>query len=243
LPNDATPSATEPVGDAPSQLRLRLVVDRVVAASTRPLDRAVRRVFEQRVEVRSVAEAERLLTEAYARDATSTRLGTWVALATSLRPLIRQIMKRASTATKVAKLSGSGRMAAWGITGTLAAGRVVEATRLGISELQVMAAFLHTRLQDRGQRASPRSVELAVLSLYTKPSRRLDLDQTRRAGLSTAARRWVLEAFHSESDKARQRRMRSRLQAIAELPDEELRRLVDVIPATIRPEAPKPLTR
>ena len=229
--------------DELSHLRLRAVVDRVVVASTRPLDRAIRRVFEQRMEVRSVAQAERLLAEAYARDATSTRLGTWVALATSLRPLIRQIAKRTRQAGTIAKFSGTGRMAAWGVTGTLAAGRVVDATRLGVSELQIMAAYLHTRVQDRGQTASPRAIELAVLSLYTKPSTSLDLDQTRRAGLSAASRRWVLEAFRAESDKTRQRRMRIRLQAVADLPDEQLRRLADVIPATVRSEELKPLGR
>jgi len=231
------------VPDEFSRVRLRAVVDRVVSASTRPLDRAIRRVFEQRVEVRSVAQAERLLAEMYTRDTTSTRVGTWVALATSLRPLIRQVAKRASSAGKVAKLSGTGRMAAWGVTGTLAAGRVVDATRLGIGELQIMAAYLHTRVQDRGQSASPRAIELAVLSLYTRPASTLDLDQTRRSGLSAAARRWVLEAFRSESEKSRQRRMRSRLQAVADLPDAELRRLVDVIPATVRSEERKPIGR
>jgi hypothetical protein len=53
----------------------------------------------------------------------------------------------------------------------------------------------------------------------------------------------VLEAFRSESEKSRQRRMRSRLQAVADLPDAELRRLVDVIPATVRSEERKPIGR
>jgi hypothetical protein len=37
--------------------------------------------------------------------------------------------------------------------------------------------------------------------------------------------------------------MRIRLQAVADLPDEQLRRLADVIPATVRSEELKPLGR
>ncbi len=215
------------------RLRLRPIVDRVASFSARPLDRAFRRVFERDVAVRSVDQAERLLAEVSARDAPSSRVGAWVALAASLRPLLMRLATRAQRAERVARFSSAGRLAAWSVTGSIAVGRVVEATRAGVDELQVMAAYLTSRVRDRGQVPAPHAVELATLSLYTRPGGPLDLTWTRRAAVSAAARRWVLLALRPESEDGRRRRMRIRLQAIADLPDHELRRLVDVIPATI----------
>ena len=73
------------------------------------------------------------------------------------------------------------------------------------------------------------AVELTVLSLYTKPGRRVDLRQPRRALLSAAARRWVLDAFRPDAEDSRRRRTRARLRAVEELSDAELLQLVEVI--------------
>ena len=72
-------------------------------------------------------------------------------------------------------------------------------------------------------------MELTVLSLYTKPGRRVDLRQPRRALLSAAARRWVLDAFRPDAEDSRRRRTRARLRAVEELSDAELLQLVEVI--------------
>jgi len=213
--------------------RLRPVVDSVARFSSRQLDRAFELVFERDLEVRSVREAEKLLADVSAREAMS-RVGTWVALAASLRPVILRMAKRAQKANRVARLSGAGRMAAWSVTGTIAAGRVVDATRTGINELQVMAAYLASRLRDAGRTPSPQAVELAALSLYLRPDRPIDVSHGRRPALAAAARRWVLDAMRPVNDSTRRKRMRVRLEAIASLPESELRRLVDVIPATVR---------
>jgi hypothetical protein len=226
------PDARSPGGVGP-RVRLRPLVDQVVRLSIRPLDRGLRWVFERDVHVRSVEHAEALLAEVSAREAASSRIGTWVALAASLRPIVLRVARRAQTAGRVARFSGVGRVAAWSVTGTIAVGRVVDATRAGVSELQVMAAYLASRVRAVGRVPYPRAVELAALSLYAKPCRPIDLTQSRRAAVGAAARRWVLDAVRPENDDARRRRMRVRLEAIARLPDDELRRLVDVIPATL----------
>jgi hypothetical protein len=53
----------------------------------------------------------------------------------------------------------------------------------------------------------------------------------------------VLDALRPDADGARRRRTRARLKAVARLSEEELLRLVDVIPATIRDEARSALER
>src|SRR5262249_23722334 len=76
-----------------------------------------------------------------------------------------------------------------------------------------------------GRRPSQDAVEQAALALYTKPGRRIDLDQPRRRLLSAAARRWVLDAFRPDAEDSRRRRTRGRLRAVAELPADGLRML------------------
>ena len=211
------------------KISLRPVVDRVAAAVTSPLDRAFDQVFERQVEVRSVDQGEQMLDALGARDTARANVGTWVALAASLRPIIVRVARSAQRTSKVTRFSGAGRLAVWGVTGTMAAARVVETSKLGVSELQVMAAFLATRVRERGYRPSSDAVAVAALSLYTKPGRRLSASQVRKGLVSAAARRWVLDAFRPDADEARRRRTRARLTAIASLPDDELLQLVDAI--------------
>ena len=49
-----------------------------------------------------------------------------------------------------------------------------------------MAAYLASHVRDQGQRPAQDAVEQATLAIYTKPGRRLDLDQPRRKLLSPA---------------------------------------------------------
>ena len=44
-------------------------------------------------------------------------------------------------------------------------------SKIGVSELQIMAAYLASRVRERGHRPSREAVELAALSLYTKPGK------------------------------------------------------------------------
>jgi hypothetical protein len=222
------------LGRVSAGLGLRRLVEQVVSSSMRPLDRAFRRVFERGMHVRSVAHAEVLLAEASAHEASSSRVGAWVAVAASLRPVVLRLASRAQTAQRVARFSGAGRVAAWTVTGTIAVGRLVDVTRAGVGELQVMAAYIASRVRDAGRTPYPHAVELAALSLYAKPSRPIDLTQTRRSAVGAAARRWVVDAMRPKNDQARQRRTRLRLEAIAALSKDELRRLVDVIPADVQ---------
>ena len=216
-------------GDARRRISLKPLTDRLAAAITGPLDRAFDEVFERRLDVRSVDHAEELLSVLSAREKASANVGTWLALAASLRPLVIRVVKGAQATSKVARFSGAGRLAVWGVTATVAAGRTVETAKVGVSELQIMAAYLASRIRARGHLPSQDAVELAVLSLYTKPGRRVDLRQTRRSLLSAAARRWVLDAFRPDADDSRRRRTRARLHAVEELSDAELLQLVEVI--------------
>jgi hypothetical protein len=206
---------------------LRPVVDRVAAAATSPLDRAFDQVFERQLEVRSADHAEELLSVLGAREKASSNVGAWVALAATLRPVLLRVARGAQRTTRVARFSGAGRMAAMGVTATIAASRMVDTSRFGVSELQIMAAFLASRVRDQGQRPSRAAVEQATLSLYNKPGRRIDLDRPRRKLLSASARRWVLDAFRPDAEDSRRRRTRARLRAIAALPADELRQLFD----------------
>jgi hypothetical protein len=215
---------------------MRPVVDRVVAATLRPLDRAFDEVFERGLEVRSVDHAEELLAAVSAREGASSRVGTWVALAATLRPLVIRMAKRTQRAGRVFKYSGAGRMVAWGVTSTVAVGRVVDAARAGVSELQVMAAYLATRVRKTGRRPARAAVEAAALSLYLSPGRSPNLGLSRQTAVSRAARRWLLDALKPDAEEARRRRSRARLKAISALSDGELLRLVDVIPATVKAE-------
>jgi hypothetical protein len=218
-----------PEGASGRKLSLRPLVDRVSAAVTSPLDRAFDQVFEQNLEVRSVDHGEELLSVLSAREKASANVGAWVALAASLRPLIMRIARGAQRTTKVARFSGAGRLALWGVTATVAAGRMVEMSKIGVSELQIMAAYLASRVRERGHRPSRDAVELAALWLYTKPGKRLDIGQPRRPLISAAARRWVLDAFRPDAEDSRRRRTRARLRAVADLTDTELIQLVDAI--------------
>jgi hypothetical protein len=134
-------------------------------------------------------------------------------------------------------------MAAWGVTGTIAVGRVMDAARAGVGELQVMAAFLATRVRGTGRRPARAAVEAAALSLYLSPGRPPDLGLSRQTALSRAARRWVLDAVKPDADEARRRRSRARFKAIATLSNSELLRLVDVIPATVKVEERRAIGR
>ena len=221
------PSASD--GQQRRRPSLRPLVERLAAAVTSPLDRAFDQVFERNLDVRSIDQGEDMLTMIAARDKAGANVGAWVALAASLRPIIVRLMRSAQRTARVARFSGAGRMALWGVTATMAAARMSEMTKLGISELQIMAAFLATRVRERGHRPSRDAIELAALALYTKPGRRLDLGQARRALISAAARRWVLDAFRPDAEQARRRRARARLSAVADLSDAELLRLVDAI--------------
>jgi hypothetical protein len=216
-------------GGGRRRISLKPLTDRLAAAITSPLDRAFDEVFERRLDVRSVDHAEELLSVISARDKAAANVGTWVALAASLRPLILRVVKGAQATSKVARFSGAGRIAIWGVTATVAAGRSVEMAKIGVSELQIMAAYLASRIRSRGHLPSQDAVELAVLSLYTKPGRRVDLRQSRRGLLSAAARRWVLEAFRPDAEDSRRRRTRARLHAVEDLSDAELLQLVEVI--------------
>jgi hypothetical protein len=211
------------------RVTLKPVTDRLAAAITSPLDRAFDEVFERRLDVRSVDHAEELLSVISAREKAATNVGTWVALAASLRPLVLRVVKGAQVTSKVARFSGAGRIAVWGVTATVAAGRTVEMAKIGVGELQIMAAYLASRIRARGHLPSQDSVELAVLSLYTKPGRRVDLRQSRRSLLSAAARRWVFDAFRPDAEDSRRRRTRARLHAVEDLSDVELLQLVEVI--------------
>jgi hypothetical protein len=218
------------------RVTLRPVVDRVVAATLRPLDRAFDEVFLGGLEVRSVADGEEMVAAMSAGDPTPSRVGTWVALAAALRPLAVRVARNAGRAGGIVRYSSAGRVAAWGVTGTVAVGRVVDAARGGVGELQVMAAFLADRVRRAGRQPSRHAVEAAALSLYVSPGRRPNLSQTRHAAVGAAARRWVLDAMRRDNEESRGRRSRARLKAIANLSDQELLRLVDVIPATIKDE-------
>jgi hypothetical protein len=230
LPSDLPVDAGD-VEEGGSRWRISFkpLTDRLAAAITSPLDRAFDEVFERRLDVRSVDHAEELLSVISARDKAAANVGTWVALAASLRPLVLRAVKGAQVTSRVARFSGAGRIALWGVTATVAAGRTVEMAKIGVSELQIMAAYLASRIRARGHLPSQDAVELAVLSLYTKPGRRVDLRQTRRTLLSAAARRWVLDAFRPDAEDSRRRRTRARLHAIEELSDAELLQLVEVI--------------
>jgi hypothetical protein len=221
-------------GSAWARVTLRPVVDRVVAATLRPLDRAFDEVFLGDMEVRSVAEGEDLLAAMSAGDTTPSKVGTWVALAAALRPVVVRVARTTGRAGRVMRYSSAGRVAAWGVTGTIAVGRVVDASRNGVAELQVMAAYLAERVRRAGRQPSRRAVEAAALSLYVSPGRRPNLTQSRHAAVGVAARRWVLDAMRPDAEESRRRRSRARLKAIANLSDQELLRLVDVIPATIK---------
>jgi hypothetical protein len=223
-------------GPARVRVTLRPIVDRVVAATLRPLDRAFDQVFLGGMDVRSVAEGEELLAAMSAGEPTPSKVGTWVALAAALRPVVVRVAKTTGRAGRVMRFSGAGRVAALGVTATVAAGRVVDASRHGVGELQVMAAFLAERVRRAGRQPSRQAVEAAALSLYVSPSRRPVLTQSRHAAVGGAARRWVLDAMRPDAEESRRRRSRARLKAIANLSDQELLRLVDVIPATIRDE-------
>ena len=177
--------------------------DRLAAAVTSPLDRAFDEVFERHLDVRSVDHAEEHALGASAPGRRRrANVGTWLALAASLRPIVvRRDAQGAQATSKVARFSGAGRLALWGVTATVAAGRMVEMAKVGVSELQIMAAYLASRIRARGHLPVPDAVELAVLSLYTKPGRRVDLRQPRRGLLSAAARRWVLDAFRPDAER------------------------------------------
>jgi hypothetical protein len=211
------------------RISLKPLTDRLAAAITGPLDRAFDEVFERHLDVRSVDHAEEMLSVISARDRASANVGTWLALAASLRPMVLRVVKGARATSKVARFSGAGRLALWGVTATVAAGRTVETAKVGVSELQIMAAYLASRIRTRGHLPSQDAVELAVLSLYTKPGRRVDLRLPRRTLLSAAARRWVLDAFRPDAEDSRRRRTRARLRAVEELSDAELLQLVEVI--------------
>jgi len=211
------------------RISLKPLTDRLAAAITGPLDRAFDEVFERHLDVRSVDHAEEMLSVISARDRASANVGTWLALAASLRPMVLRVVKGARATLLVARFSGAGRLALWGVTATVAAGRTVETAKVGVSELQIMAAYLASRIRTRGHLPSQDAVELAVLSLYTKPGRRVDLRLPRRTLLSAAARRWVLDAFRPDAEDSRRRRTRARLRAVEELSDAELLQLVEVI--------------
>ena len=219
---------------------LRPIVDRVSAAVTGPLDRAFDQVFERNLDVRSVDHGEELLDVLGAREKASANVGAWLALAASLRPIIGRVARGVTRTKRIARFSGAGRLAVWGVTATVAAGRMVEMSKIGVSELQIMAAFLATRVRERGYRPSQEAVELAALSLYTKPGRRIDLSQPRRGLISAAARRWVLDAFRPDAEDSRRRRTRARLRAVADLSDRELLQLVDAIEVIDVDLAPRP---
>jgi hypothetical protein len=208
---------------------LRPLVDRLAAAVTSPLDRAFDQVFDHHVDVRSPDHGEELLQAMGVRERANANIGTWVALAATMRPVVMRVTRGAQRTRALARYSGAGRFALWGVTATLAAGRVVETSRLGVSELQVLSAYLLSRIRDRGQRPDRDAVERAALSLYTKPGRKLQLEQTRRALISASARRWVMDALRPDAEDARNRRTRARLRAVAELSDHELLRLIDAI--------------
>jgi hypothetical protein len=216
-------------GGVRRRISLKPLTDRLAAAVTSPLDRAFDEVFERHLDVRSVDHAEELLSVISAREKAAANVGTWVALAASLRPLVLRVVKGARATSKVARFSGAGRIAVWGVTATVAAGRTVEMAKIGVSELQIMAAYLASRIRARGHLPSQDAVELAALSLYTKPGRRVDLRQSRRSLLSAAARRWALDAFRPDAEDSRRRRMRARLHAVEDLSDAELLQLVEVI--------------
>ena len=219
------------------------MVDRVVAATMRPLDRAFDHVFASGLDIRSVDHAEEVLGAMSVRDPGPSKAGTWVALAAALRPVVLRVVKGSARAGRVVRFSSAGRVAAWGVTGTIAAGRVVDAARGGITELQVMAAYLATRVRETGRRPSRQAIEAAALSLYVSPSRDPDLSQSRHAAVGGAARRWVLDALRPDAEDPRRRRSRARLKAIARLSDQELLRLIDVIPATIKVEDTRAIGR
>jgi hypothetical protein len=225
---DEQPGA-EPDGDGGRKISLRPIVEWVSAAASSPLHRAFDEVFERNMEVRSVDHGEELLAVLGAREKASANVGAWMALAASLRPLILRVARGAQKTKRVARFSGAGRFALWGVTATVAAGRMVEMSRIGVSELQIMAAYLATRVRERGYRPSREAIELAALSLYTKPGRRFDVNEPRRGLVSAAARRWVLDAFRPDAEESRRRRTRVRLRAVAELTDRELLRLADAI--------------
>ncbi len=225
------PAAVDDAPEAGGRRRVSLkpLTDRLAAVITGPLDRAFDEVFERHIDVRSVDHAEEMLSVISAREKASANVGTWLALAASLRPMVLRVVKGAQATSKVARFSGAGRLALWGVTATVAAGRTVETAKVGVSELQIMAAYLASRIRARGHLPAQDAVELTVLSLYTKPGRRVDLRQPRRALLSAAARRWVLDAFRPDAEDSRRRRTRARLRAVEELSDAELLQLVEVI--------------
>ena len=127
---------------------LRPLVDRVAAAVTSPLDRAFDQVFQRHLEVRSVDHAEELLSVFGAREkaAPTSGVGRAGRVAPTRAPAGGE---GAQKTTRAARFSGAGRMAAWGVTATIAASRIVDTSRFGVSELQIMAAYLASRVRTR----------------------------------------------------------------------------------------------
>ena len=141
------------------------------------VDRTFERLLSSDVEVKSAAEAKRLLADYEDTEEVTDAIQRFVAIATP----VARIALRGARFTRVPWVLVASSAVSIGVT-----------VRNGVRELQALAALLRHRLeQETGSPTDPAFLRKLTLELYLKPRRTPDVTDP-GLPLARLARRWIV---------------------------------------------------
>jgi hypothetical protein len=157
--------------------RLLAIPDGVAGAAGNVASQAVGRVLASDLRVTTAEEAKRLLAEDDGTEEVADSIQRFVGLAT---PIVR-IVARGARFTRVPWVLVASTTVSIGVT-----------VRVGVRELQVLAALLAHRLErETGAPPDPALLQKLTLELYLSPRRTPDMSDL-RLPVIRLARRWIV---------------------------------------------------
>jgi hypothetical protein len=148
-----------------------------VGAAGQVVSQAVGRVLSSDLRVTTAAEGKRLLAEDDGTEEVADAIQRFVGLAT---PIVR-VVARGARFTRVPWVLVASTTVSIGVT-----------VRVGVRELQVLAALLAHRLeQETGSQPDPALLQKLALELYLSPRRTPDTSDL-RLPVVRLARRWIV---------------------------------------------------
>jgi len=157
--------------------RLLGIPDGVAAAAGQVVSQAVGRVLSSDLRVTTAGEGKRLLAEDDGSEEVADAIQRFVGLAT---PIVR-VVARGARFTRVPWVLVASTTVSIGVT-----------VRVGVRELQVLAALLAHRLeQETGAAPDPALLQKLALELYLSPRRTPDTSDL-RLPVVRLARRWIV---------------------------------------------------
>jgi hypothetical protein len=182
----AMTSGHDPLDDASDGLLG--IPDAVARATRHVITPAFERVLSSDVDVRTAAEAKRLLAEDDETEEVADAIQGFVGLAT---PIVR-IVARGARFTRVPWVLVASSTVSIGVT-----------VRAGVRELQVLAALLAHRFeQDTGAPPEPALLQKLTLELYLSPRRTPEVSDL-HLPVTRLARRWIMSGALGRDTRAK----------------------------------------